>query len=61
MPELKYIYKKATYDKILQASNGKKGSFGQDTDILLRQREDVGKLQLVHYVHAERLESVYMC
>lgn len=28
---------------------------------MLRCREDVGKLQLVHYVHAESLESVYVC
>lgn len=47
--------------KILQAWNSTKARFGHDRDILLRCREvseDVDKLQLVHYVHAESLDSV---
>lgn len=60
MPEVEYVYEKATYHKILQAWNGTKTRFGHDRDILLRCREDAGKLQLVPYVHAESLEFVHV-
>lgn len=47
MPEMEYVYQKATYHKILQAWNSTKFRLGHSRDILLSCREvseDVGKL-----------------
>lgn len=59
MPEVEEVYQKAKYHKILLVWNNAKAMFGHDRDILLRCKEDVGKLQLVHYVNAESLQSLY--
>lgn len=53
MPEVEEVYQKANYHKILQVWKTTKAICGHERDILLRCKENVGKLQLVHYVHAE--------
>lgn len=52
MPEMEEVYQKANYHKIFQVRRNTKAMFSHDRDILLGCK-DVGKLQLVHYVHAE--------